>query len=88
MAAFLDLYLHCGRISDKEFFLRSKPMDLLEPNGDVKDDKEFLIEEELDKISCKLKSFLFLKDEIQFRAFETVSNCKLSNKRVTVERAV
>ncbi|GFY65007.1 DDE Tnp4 domain-containing protein [Trichonephila inaurata madagascariensis] len=75
-------HLHCGRISEKELFLRSKPMDLLEPNDVVMADKGFLIEEELDKIGCKLKSYLFLKDKILFHASEIVSNCKLSNKRV------
>ncbi|GFY71721.1 THAP-type domain-containing protein [Trichonephila inaurata madagascariensis] len=64
-------------------------MDLLEPNDVVMADKGFLIEEELDKNwLCKLKSPLFFKDKIQFYASETVSNCKLSDKRVTVERAV
>ncbi|GFY76146.1 uncharacterized protein TNIN_447611 [Trichonephila inaurata madagascariensis] len=81
-------HLHCGRISDKEIFLRSKPMDLLEPNDVVMADKGFVIEKELDKICFKLKSPLFLKDKIQFYASDTVSNCKLSDKRVTVERAV
>ncbi|GFV11159.1 DUF1758 domain-containing protein [Trichonephila clavipes] len=38
-------HLHCSRISDKELFLRSKPMDLLKPNDIVMADKEYLIEE-------------------------------------------
>ncbi|GFV12208.1 THAP-type domain-containing protein [Trichonephila clavipes] len=63
-------------------------MDLLELNDVVMADKGFLIEEELDKIGCKLKSPLFFKDKIQFYDSETVGNCKLSDKRVTVERAV
>ncbi|GFY74817.1 uncharacterized protein TNIN_279161 [Trichonephila inaurata madagascariensis] len=81
-------HLHCSRISDNELFLRSKPMDLIEPNDVFMGDKGFLIEEELDKISCTLKRPLFLKDKIQFHASETVSNCKFSIKPVTVETAV
>ncbi|GFT53825.1 DDE Tnp4 domain-containing protein [Trichonephila clavipes] len=81
-------HLHCGRVSDKKLFLRSKPMDLLEPNDVVMADKGFLIKAELDKIGCKLKIPLFLKNKIQFHASKTVGNCKVSNKPVTVERAV
>ncbi|GFY37894.1 hypothetical protein TNIN_298101 [Trichonephila inaurata madagascariensis] len=54
-------HLHCGTISDKERFLRSKPIDHLEPNSVVIAYCEFLIEEELDKIGCKLKIPLFFK---------------------------
>ncbi|GFU97126.1 uncharacterized protein TNCV_4642191 [Trichonephila clavipes] len=38
--------LHCGRISDRGLFLRSKPMDLLEPNHVAMAGKGLLIEEE------------------------------------------
>ncbi|GFU82913.1 uncharacterized protein TNCV_4368151 [Trichonephila clavipes] len=51
--------LHCGSISDKELFLRSKLMDLLVPNDVVMADKGFLIEAELDQIGCKLKCPFF-----------------------------
>ncbi|GFY47007.1 hypothetical protein TNIN_49421 [Trichonephila inaurata madagascariensis] len=47
-------HLHCGRISGKELFLRSKPMDILEPNDTVMADKEFLIEEEVEGLKPSL----------------------------------
>ncbi|GFT35139.1 uncharacterized protein TNCV_352751 [Trichonephila clavipes] len=77
-----------GSISDKEGFIRSKLMDRLEPNDVVMADKGFLIANELEKIGCKLYRPIFLEDKIQFDLSEMVSNCQLSNKRVTVERAI
>ncbi|GFU90355.1 uncharacterized protein TNCV_4947371 [Trichonephila clavipes] len=80
--------LFTGSISDKEVFIRSKLMDRLEPNDVVMADKGFLIANELEKIGCKLYRPIFLEDKIQFDISEMVSNCQLSNKRVTVERAI
>ncbi|GBO36022.1 hypothetical protein AVEN_95874-1 [Araneus ventricosus] len=80
--------LYCGSISDKELFIKSQLMDLLEPNDVVMADKGFQIEQELQKISCKLKCPKFLKDCIQFDASDRIENCKISNVRVTVERAI
>ncbi|GFS90770.1 uncharacterized protein NPIL_450331 [Nephila pilipes] len=79
--------LYCGSISDKQLFIKSKLMDRLEPN-DVMADKGFLIAEELENIGCKLQCSIFLKNKIQFDIFEMVSTLKLSNIRVTVERAI
>ncbi|GFW33702.1 uncharacterized protein TNCV_2212341 [Trichonephila clavipes] len=80
--------LFTGSISDKEGFIRSKLMDRLEPNDVVMADKGFLIANELEKIGCKLYRPIFLEGKIQFNLSEMVSNCQLSNKRVTVERAI
>ncbi|XP_054709045.1 uncharacterized protein LOC129218746 [Uloborus diversus] len=80
--------LYCGSISDKEIFLKSGLLNLLEQGDVVMADKGFLIEKELLKKGCHLKQPIFLKDKIQFEANEMVDNCKLSNKRVTVERAI
>ncbi|GFV58178.1 THAP-type domain-containing protein [Trichonephila clavipes] len=80
--------LYCGSISDKQLFIKSKLMDLLEPNDVVMADKGFLIENELASVGCKLQCPAFLRDKIQFDVSEMVSNCRLSNVRVTVERAI
>ncbi|GBN38593.1 hypothetical protein AVEN_110877-1 [Araneus ventricosus] len=80
--------LYCGSISDKELFIKSQLMDLLEPNDVVMADKGFQIEQEFQKISCKLKYPKFLMDCIQFDASDRIENCKISNVRVTVERAI
>ncbi|GFR00393.1 uncharacterized protein TNCT_422101 [Trichonephila clavata] len=80
--------LYSGSISDKEHFIRSKLMDRLERNDVVMADKGFLISKELEKIGCKLYQPIFLQDKIQLNFSEMVSNCQLSNKRVTVERAI
>ncbi|GFY50922.1 uncharacterized protein TNIN_466421 [Trichonephila inaurata madagascariensis] len=80
--------LYCGSISDKQLFIKSKLMDLLEPNDVVMADKGFLIETELASVGCKLQCPAFLRDKIQFDVSEMVSNCRLSNVRVTVERAI
>ncbi|GFT42975.1 uncharacterized protein TNCV_1615411 [Trichonephila clavipes] len=72
--------LYCGSISDKQLFIKSKLMDLLEPN-DVMADKGFLIENELASVGCKLQCPAFLRDKIQFDVSEMVSNCRLSNVR-------
>ncbi|GFT23885.1 THAP-type domain-containing protein [Trichonephila clavipes] len=80
--------LFTGSISDKEVFIRSKLMDRLEPNDVVIADKGFLIANELEKIGCKLYRPIFLEDKTQFDISEMVSNCQLSKKRVTVERAI
>ncbi|GFY79573.1 DDE Tnp4 domain-containing protein [Trichonephila inaurata madagascariensis] len=63
-------------------------MGLLEPNDIVMADKGFLIENELASVGCKLQCPEFLRDKIQFDVSEMVSNCRLSNVRVTVERAL
>ncbi|GFT63945.1 uncharacterized protein NPIL_42211 [Nephila pilipes] len=78
---------HCGSISDKQLFIKSKLVDRLEPN-DVMADKGFLIAEELESIGCKLQCPIFLKDKIPFDISENISNSKLSNMRVTVERSI
>ncbi|GFQ91463.1 uncharacterized protein TNCT_613383 [Trichonephila clavata] len=65
-------HLHCGSISDKELFLRSKLMDHLEPNDVVMADKGFLIEAELAKVGCKLKCPLFFKKQNPISCF---GNC-------------
>ncbi|GBN81687.1 hypothetical protein AVEN_266735-1 [Araneus ventricosus] len=80
--------LYCGSISDKELFIKSQLMDLLEPNDVVMADKGFQIEQEFKKISCKLKYPNFLKDCIQLDASDRIENCKISNVRVTVERTI
>ncbi|GFR22626.1 uncharacterized protein TNCT_729521 [Trichonephila clavata] len=80
--------LYSGSISDKELFIRSKLMDRLERNDVVMADKGFLISKELEEIGCKLYQPIFLQGKIQFNFSEMVSNCQLSNKRVTVERAI
>ncbi|GFQ71541.1 THAP-type domain-containing protein [Trichonephila clavata] len=80
--------LYCGSISDKQLFIESKLMDLLEPNDVVMADKGFLIANEFESIGCKLLCPIFLRDKIQFNISEMVSNCQLSNGRVIVERAI
>ncbi|KAF8789403.1 hypothetical protein HNY73_007343 [Argiope bruennichi] len=71
--------LYCGSISDKELFIKSHLMDMLEPNDAVMADKGFQIEQELLKIRCKLKCPKFLRDCIQFDVTERIDNCKISN---------
>ncbi|GBN70389.1 hypothetical protein AVEN_55136-1 [Araneus ventricosus] len=71
--------LYCGSISYKELFIKSQLMDLLEPNDVVMADKGFQIEQDLQKISCKLKCPKFLNDCIQFDASDRIENCKISN---------
>ncbi|XP_055944565.1 uncharacterized protein LOC129975529 [Argiope bruennichi] len=53
--------LYCGSISDKELFIKSHLMDVLEPNDIVMADKGFQIEQELQIIGHKLKYPKFLK---------------------------
>ncbi|GFV43659.1 uncharacterized protein TNCV_879851 [Trichonephila clavipes] len=80
--------LYFGSISDKQLFIRSKLMDLLEPNDVVIANKGFLIENELASVGCKLQCPAFLRDKIQFDVSEMVSSFRLSNVRVTVEKAI
>ncbi|GFY26303.1 THAP-type domain-containing protein [Trichonephila clavipes] len=68
--------LYCGSISDKRLFIKSKLMDLLEPNDVFMADKGFLIENELASVGCKLQCPAFLRDKIQFDVSEMVSNCR------------
>ncbi|GFY38043.1 THAP-type domain-containing protein [Trichonephila inaurata madagascariensis] len=61
---------------------------LLKPTDVVMADKGFLINTELASVGCKLQCPAFLRDKIQFDVSEMVSNCRLSNVRVTVEKAI
>ncbi|GBL92029.1 hypothetical protein AVEN_102584-1 [Araneus ventricosus] len=80
--------LYCSSLSDKELFIKSQLVDLLEPNAVVMADKGSQTEQELQKISCKLKCLKFLKNCIQFDASDRIENCKISNVRVTVDRVL
>ncbi|GFT40986.1 uncharacterized protein NPIL_518371 [Nephila pilipes] len=79
--------LYCGSISDKQLFIRSKLMDHLEPNDVVMADKGLLIAEELENIGCKLQCPIFLEDKILIDMSEMISDFKLFNSEVTLERA-
>lgn len=80
--------IYGGSISDKELFLRSNLLQLLESGDSVLADRGFTVSKELRRVGCTLHTPLFLKDKIQFNLIERKENKKIARHRVHVERAI
>ena len=80
--------LWSGSISDKELFLKSGLLNLLEKNDLVLADRGFLIGKELAKKECRLITPHYLANKIQFSDEEKTENKCVSHHRVHIERAI
>lgn len=77
-----------GSMSDKELFLRSNMLTLLEEKDLVLADRGFLISKELEKKGCSLITPHFLANNIQFTPTEKTDNKSVAHHRVHIERAI
>ena len=77
-----------GSISDKELFLKSDIIKLLEPGDVIMADRGFLIKKELEKVGCSLITPHYLANKIQFTSTEKSENKCVAHHQVHIERAI
>lgn len=77
-----------GSISDKELFLQSDMITLLDKGDLILADRGFIIQKELEKEGCTLITPHYLANKIQFTRTERTENKCVAHHRVHIERAI